>query len=215
MASRAVAALSRLTDEAVRSRLEREGFTYRVKGVLTTDIECGDVVGWLGTSNSSDAGRTEVDAYVGVHDPEVEETVARLQGRQYRAFVERTFGVPLHQLVPGTGYRPYTIGRDGGINEPAVERLARDVTQHGVPAMSSYCDRQALARAIEAEGQQNDLLYRLPVVYLRLGERERAAKLVKRLTREYADITEAARAYGRPEFDYSAFAERFLAEAEG
>ncbi|HEX6701132.1 MAG TPA: hypothetical protein VF101_10420, partial [Gaiellaceae bacterium] len=74
--------------------------------------------------------------------------------------------------------------------------------------------RQQLRRTIEAHGQQHDVMFRLPVVLLLLGERKAATRAVARAKREFRVVTKAARAYAKPEFDYDAFVERFEARLE-
>jgi hypothetical protein len=193
------------------ARLEQAGFERARRGEYVCEIGSGaGILGWLGISLLARRARRIVEAlpYVGVYDPEVEQLVAKLRGER-RQFSGRTVGVPLGELSGRGVPEPYVIAHHERADERAIDRMLADVDRYGRPFMSANGDRVELRRTIEARGQQHDLMFRLPVVLLLLGERRAAKRAVAKARHEFRAVTEAARAYAKPEFDYDDFAERF------
>jgi len=193
------------------ARLEQVGFERRRRGEYVCHIGSADgVLGWLGISPlvRSQSRLIEALPYVGVYDPEVERLVAQLRDKR-RGFSGRTVGVPLGQVSPGRLREPYVIAHHEQVDERAIERMLADVDRYGRPFMTANGDRDELRRTIEAQGQQHDVMFRLPLVLLLLRERKAAKRAVAKAKREFRAVTKAARAYAKPEFDYDDFAERF------
>jgi hypothetical protein len=198
-------------ERVVDARLEHAGFERRRRGEYVCEIGSDEgILGWLGISPLVRSERRLVEAmpYVGVYDPEVEQLVARLRGKR-RRFSGRTVGVPLGEVSNGRAREPYVIAHHEQVDEEAIDRMLADVDRYGRPFMTANGDREELRRTIEKQGEQHDVMFRLPVVLVLLQERKAAKHAVARAKREFRAVTKAARAYAKPEFDYDDFAERF------
>jgi hypothetical protein len=205
------ASLLKKSEDLLEARLQEVGFERKRRGEYVVDIGSDQgILGWVGISPLVRSERQLVEAvpYVGVYDPEVEQLVARLRGKRSR-FSGRTVGVPLSSVSSERLHEPYVIAHDERVDERAVDRMLADVDRHGRPFMSANGDREALRRTLEEQGQQHDVMFRLPVVLLLLEQPRAAKRAVAKAKREFRAVSDASRAYGKPEFDYDDFAERF------
>jgi hypothetical protein len=209
--ARANATLLKKAEGALDARLQEAGFERKRRGEYVVEVgsEQG-ILGWLGIAPLVRSERQLIEAvpYVGVYDPEVEQLVARLRGKRSR-FPGRTVGAPLSAVSNERLQEPYVIAHHERVDEGAIDRMLADVERHGRPFMSANSDREALRRTLETQGQQHDVMFRIPVVLLLLQQPRAAKRAVAKAKRELGAVTDAARAYGKPEFDYDEFAEGF------
>lgn len=164
-------------DEEVRRSLDAASFRRRREGLYTVET-APHVLGWLGlnTSYFGKGAVLEINPVIGVRHQSVERLVADLQGVEFHPYLPCSVSSPLGYLMPASEFLVWAFQRGVDVGPPAAD-MARAVLTYGLQFMRETLTLPQLLRRIE-DNQGNQLEYRLPVVLMLLGQKERAASAI-------------------------------------
>jgi hypothetical protein len=155
--------------------LIEQGFRKRAGAIFTIPIT-DDVLGWLALNTATKyepAGQVEVNPIVGIRHRQVEELVARLCEEKPHAYMPATARTPIGYIMPGRRYVTWTMNECA----PDVAReMVAAIVEYGLPFMGDNADLPALLSLLESGhfGPANQVPYRVPAIWLLLGDIERA-----------------------------------------
>lgn len=160
--------------------LRKLGFRKREGGVFTRELSDA-VLGWVGLNRAVQRRdeQLELNPVVGIRNQQVEKLVAELSGRAVHPYVPPTASIHLGYLMPEQRYVPWLFRRGGQI-EQIVARMVSAIDVYGGPFMEANLALDRLAETLAAghAAIPEQRAYRLPVVYLLLGQTRRAAEII-------------------------------------
>ena len=151
-------------------------------------VELGDdVLGWLGLNRATHktGGSLLVNPVVGVRNQKLERVVAQLCDTKFHAYIPPSISTGVGFLMPEQHFLEWTFSPEHDPTATASE-LVQAVQQFGLPFMRANADLQQLLNTMMHSrfGIPDQLVYRIPVALMMLGQTKSAeAEVDKELAR--------------------------------
>ena len=182
----------------VRVKLIAVGMKKRAGRTYTLKVS-EEVLGWLGLGRVYRRRESVLSVIptIGIRYQSLEKLLAEARGEKFHSYFPPTIGQQIGYLMPQAEYVTWDFTFDGNINR-GVEEMVQAIKDYGFLFMEKYADFVALQEAIihREYGFNDELDYRIPIVYLMQGSKEQAANFIEgRMKKLESRDDEAAKAY--------------------